>query len=157
MKKGLLKNFFLKLFFDSSLKEDVNFLKSVDFLSKYDEVCLKQIAGSLYKKNYLKGEILYSKGEEVNIFFILKTGSVDLYSENIIKTVPAGQSINIDSVSSDKLHCSSARAAEDSLVYLIYRQEFEDLSAKKNASFFFCRIKKLFKKVQNVFKKQPRN
>jgi len=157
MRKELLKNFFFELFLDSSLKEDVSFLKSVDFLRKYDEICLKKIAGSLYKKNYLKGEVLYSKGEEVNIFFILKTGSVELYSENTIRTVPAGKSINIENVTSDKIHCSSARAAEDSLVYLIYRQEFEDLSAKKNASFFFCRIKNLLKKVKDVFKKQPRN
>jgi len=157
MRKGLIKNFFFELFFDSSLKEDVNFLKSVDFLKNCGPTRLKEIAGALYKKNYLKGEVLYSKGEEVNIFFILKTGSVELYSENIIKTVPAGKSINIENVTSDKIHCSSARAAEDSLVYLIYRQEFEDLSAKRNASFFFCRIKNLLKKVKDVFKKQPRN
>lgn len=148
----MIKNIARDIFIDFEFKNDINFLKTIGFFKQFDEKKLRKIIPIIYKKNYVKGEILYNCGEDVNIFFILKNGQIELSSDVGIKKVEPNQFFNQYEIESQKIYTSTAKVAEDSLVYIIYKQEFYDLF-NTDTLIGFEKINKLFKKVKNVFKK----
>jgi len=151
----MTKNIIEKIFKDADVINDINFLKNLDFFKKFGDRQLNRIIQIIYKKNYMKGEVLYNCGEEAKMFFILKYGKTELDCAGKTISVQSGKFINSDNILTQRLYTSQARASEDSLVYIIYKQEFEELFAKRTIN--FDTLNKLFEKVRNVFKKQPRN
>ncbi|MDD5021059.1 MAG: cyclic nucleotide-binding domain-containing protein [Endomicrobiaceae bacterium] len=147
----MIKNIIKGIFIDSEFENDRDFFKTIDFFKQFDEKQLSKIISIIYKKNYIKGEVLYNCGEDVKIFFILKRGEAELYSNTGTKKVSSNQFFNQTDVLSQKMYTSTAKVTEDSLIYIIYKQEFYDL-VNANTWIGFKKLKKLFKKVKNVFK-----
>ena len=148
----MIKNIIKDIFIDSEFENDMKFFKNIDFFKQFDEKKIRKIIPIIYKKNYVKGEVLYNCGEDVEIFFILKSGMIELCSDVGIKKVLLNQFFNQYDVESQKTYTSTAKVVEDSLVYIIYKQEFYDL-VNANIWINFEPINKLLKKVRNVFKK----
>lgn len=148
----MIKNIITDIFIDFEFKNDRTFLKTIDFFKQFDEKKLRKIISIIYKKNYVKGEVLYNYGEDVKMFFILKNGLIEIYSDVGTKKVLPNQFFNQHDVESQKTYTSTANVVEDSLVYIIYKQEFYDLF-NTDTLIGFEKINKLFKKVKNVFKK----
>lgn len=148
----MIKNIIKALFIDSEFKNDINFLRSIIFFKQFDIKKLRQIISIIYKKNYLKGEVLYNCGEDVKMFFILKDGQIELCSGAVTKKVLSGQFLNQYDIESQQTYTATAKVAEDSIVYIIYKQEFDNLFNTETV-FIFEKINAAFKKVKNVFKK----
>lgn len=151
----MTKNIIEKIFKDADVINDLKFLKNLDFFKNFSDKQLNRIIQIIYKKNYMKGEILYNCGEEAKMFFILKYGKAELDCAGKNISVQSGKFINSDNISTQQFYTSQARASEDSLVYIIYKQEFEELFAKRIIN--SDTLNKLFEKAKNVFKKQSRN
>ncbi|MDD3065727.1 MAG: cyclic nucleotide-binding domain-containing protein [Endomicrobiaceae bacterium] len=151
----MTKNIIEKIFKDADVINDVKFLKNLDFFKNFGDKQLNRVTQIIYKKNYMKGEVLYNCGEEAKMFFILKYGKTELDCAGKNISVQSGKFINSDNISTHQFYTAQARASEDSFVYIVYKQEFEELFAKRTIN--FDTLKKLFEKVRNVFKKQSRN
>jgi CRP-like cAMP-binding protein len=147
----MIKNIIRDIFIDSVLENDRNFFKTIDFFKQFNEKQLRKIISIIYKKNYIKGEVLYNCGEEVKIFFILKRGAVESCSDTGTKKVLPNQFFNQTDVLFQKMYTSTAKITEDSFIYIIYKQEFYDLF-NTDRWIGLKKINTLFKKVKNVFK-----
>src|SRR5579885_3610654 len=86
------------------------------------------------------GQILYRPGERSTLFFLLKSGSVQLYHLSadgrklIMATIGPGACFGELPLTGNNLHQSFAEAVEDALVYTMNRSEVEHFLADKPAA-----------------------
>lgn len=148
----MIKNIIKAVFIDCEFKNDISFLQNIVFFKKFDIKKLRKIISVIYKKNYFKGEVLYNCGEDVKMLFILKEGQVELFSGSVTKKILSNQFVNQYDIETQQKYTATAKVTEDSLVYIIYKQEFDNLFNTEKV-FIFEKINAVFKKVKNVFKK----
>ncbi|GAB1401328.1 hypothetical protein MASR1M68_02390 [Elusimicrobiota bacterium] len=148
----MIKNIMRTVFIDYEFRNDINFLKNIGFFKQFDIKKLRKIISVIYKKNYLKGEVLYNCGEDVKMLFILKEGQIELFSGSVTKKILPNQFVNQYDIETQQTYTATAKVTEDSLVYVIYKQEFDNLFNTEKV-FIFEKINAVFKKVKNVFKK----
>ncbi|MDR0822399.1 MAG: cyclic nucleotide-binding domain-containing protein [Endomicrobium sp.] len=124
----MLKNLFSFIFIDRDLKDDVKFLKTVPLFAGVADRALSKIALLIFKKTALEGEIVFSPRQEAQVIYIVKSGSVQLVGDGKEKTIKAGGYFGEIAFIKDSKHNISAKALENSELYLIYRIKFEDFA-----------------------------
>ncbi len=145
-----IKNLILKFFINTDLKKDVLFLKSIDSFDCLSVFQLKKIRAHIYKKTYLKKEIIYKKGQDAKLLCIVKSGKVELddtKNKRIIhKRDLFGQKYVFNA---NEVYADTATALEDSEIYLLYKDDIETLMEKDESIGF-----RMFKKILQILYKR---
>ena len=140
-----IKNLFLKLFINTDLQKDILFLRSIDFFEELNISQLKKIHTHMYKKTYLKKEIIYKKCEEAKLLCIVISGKIELDVDKnrriIQKRDCFGQKYLFNC---DEVYTSTATALEDSKIFFMYKDDIEAMM-EKDKSIGFNMFKKMLK------------
>jgi CRP/FNR family transcriptional regulator len=120
----LLKKILNFLFIDSSLKNDIGFLKNVSLFQYLSDRELARIALIIFKKDYLEGEVIFEPHQESEIVYIVHKGQIKLSNEQIIEE---GMATEESCLVIAKKHILSAKALKSSRLYLIYKVRLNDL------------------------------
>ncbi|WP_413853528.1 Crp/Fnr family transcriptional regulator [Candidatus Ruminimicrobium bovinum] len=125
-------NLILRIFVNTDLQKDILFLKSIDFFGELSISQLKKIRTHIYKKTYIKKEVIYKKGQQARFLCIVKAGKIEL-DDGKNKTIIGKRDwfgnkyIFID----NEVYTNTATALEDSEILLMYRDEIEDFLEKE--------------------------
>ena len=148
-----IKNLFLKLFINTDLQKDILFLRSIDFFEELSISQLKKLRAHMYKKTYMPKEVIYKKGQEAKFFCIIRSGVIELDDgkdkQVIHKRNFFGQKFAFND---NEIYTNTARALEETKVFLLYKDDVEALMEKdKNIGFrmFKKLLKMLYKRTQN--------
>lgn len=148
-----IKNLILKLFINTDLQKDILFLKSIDFFEELNISQLKKIRNHMHKKTYMQKEIIYKKGQEAKLLCIVKSGKIELDDDKnktiISKRGMFGQKYAFNG---DEVYTNTAIAFEESEVFLMYKDEFEDLMEKDKSIGF-----NMFKKISKMLYAREKN
>lgn len=112
-------------------------LKLVSFFNHLNDEQLEKIYSLCLKKTYPAGTILFKENEVGDVFYILLSGSVKIYTSNrsgeekILSVFKAGDSFGELSLIDGKPRSASAETLEQSTLYTLKSQDFLDL-IKKN-------------------------
>ena len=143
----MLKNWLSFLFLDKEIKEDVSFLKKTDAFKMFTIWQLKKITTIVYKRIYSKNEFVYKKGEPAKLVCLLKNGKIEL-SDDINKT-----NVEINKLFGERsllcandFYLKSAQAVEKSEVYIIHKEDLENLM-EKDTNIGFKIVKALLEKI----------
>ena len=143
----MLKNWLSFIFLNKEIKDDVSFLKRTDAFKMFSTWQLKKITTILYKRIYSKNEFVYKKGEPAKLVCLLKSGKIELSDD-----------INKNNIEKDKLfgersllcandfYLKSAKAIEKSEVYIIHKEDLENLM-EKDTKIGFKIVKALLEKI----------
>ncbi|MDR2191588.1 MAG: cyclic nucleotide-binding domain-containing protein [Endomicrobium sp.] len=123
----MLKKLFKFIFIDKSLKDDVEFLKKVALFSGLSDKALRKIALILFKKTYIAGERIYKEKQEAEVLYLVKEGQVKISGLGNEKIIGQGSFFGEISLFKDRKHDSSAIAAQNCELYLVYRVKFDDM------------------------------
>src|SRR6266478_6429441 len=110
-------------------------LKVIENVPLFAGLSRRQIGKLLVKfleKEYRPGETIFTEGEPGKALFIVLTGSVLICralheGEENLATLGAGSYFGELALIDDQPRFASARAAEPSLLLMLYRSDFEDL------------------------------
>ena len=143
----MLKNLLSFLFLDKEIKEDVAFLKKIDSFKMFTVWQLKKITTILYRRTYSKNEFIYKKGEPAKIVCLLKSGKIELF-DGKSKTI-----VEINNIFGERsLLCANdfylkdARAIEKSEIYIIHKEDLENIM-EKDTNIGFKIVKSLLEKI----------
>jgi len=140
-----IKNLFLKLFINTDLQKDILFLRSINFFEELNISQLKKLRAHIHKKTYIQKEIIYKKGQEAKLLCVIKSGKIELDDGKNKKTVSKrdwfGQKYIFNN---NELYTNTAIALEDSEIFLMYKDEIEELM-EKDKTIGFNMFKKILK------------
>jgi CRP/FNR family transcriptional regulator, cyclic AMP receptor protein len=119
---------------DSFRKATYNFLKESDFFSDFNEDELRVL--SRWSKAYSAGvgSVVLNEGDKSNCLCIIINGQINIFkaipNDEALKIaeVTAGESIGEMGIIDGEPFSASAIASEDSIVLLITREDFDDIS-----------------------------
>jgi len=144
-----LSNLILKIFIDTDLQKDILFLRSIVYFEELSLLQLKTLRAHMYKKTYMKKEVVYKKGEEAKLLCIIKSGKVEfddgknkqiLHKRNFF-----GQKYAFNA---NEVYTNTATALENTELLLLYKDDIEELMEKdKNLGF------KIFKQLLKLLYK----
>ena len=148
-----ITNLILRIFVNKDLQKDILFLKSIDFFEELNTLQLKKILFHTYKKNYMQREIIYTKGQEANLFCIVRSGKIELDYDNKKQVIQKRNLFGKKYAFNDnEVYANTATALEDSEVFLIHKNDIELLMEKdKNIGF------NMFKKISKMLYKREKN
>lgn len=127
----MFKKMLVNIFIDTEIRNDIKFLENINFFNKFTTWQLKKIITIIYKKEYLKGEVIYNKGEDAKLFCILKNGKVELADEKDIKILEPNDIFGQKSLMCDSaVYLNTAKVVEKSIVYVIHKYDFERLMSE---------------------------
>lgn len=146
---SMLKDWFSFVFLDEEIKKDVSFLKQIDAFKMFTIRELKKITTILYKREYLKNEYIYKKGEPAKIVYLLKLGKIELSdgkNKNIIEpnTMFGERSL----LCASDVYLKDAKPTQKSEVYIIHKEDLESLM-EKNTGIGYKIIKVLLENFYN--------
>ena len=128
----MIKKIFSFLFFDKEIKEDVLFLKKIDVFKTFTLWQLKKITTVLFKRTYLKNEIIYNKNEETKLICLLKSGKIELFDgQNKSYILPNSKFGKKFMFCCDDRYSETAKASEESEVYIIHKDDLAHLGAAR--------------------------
>ena len=124
-----------RIFYMSNLITDrvAYFLKDHAPFSFIPNEELQKVVGSFKVKYYQKGQLLFEQGQLNSGFaFVLRKGNVLLLQRSetestLVDQCEPGDVFGVRSILSGNSYVMSAEAAEDSLVYLIPKEQFDEL------------------------------
>lgn len=108
-------------------------LKTVSFFNKLNDEQLSKIYSLCNKKSYPVGTMLFREGDQGNVFYIMLSGSVKIFTSNhsseekILSVFKAGDSFGELSLIDGKPRSASAATLEDSTMYALSSYDFLDL------------------------------
>lgn len=108
-------------------------LKTVSFFNKLNDEQLSKIYSHCHKKSYPVGTLLFREGDQGNVFYIMLSGSVKIFTSNhsneekILSVFKAGDSFGELSLIDGKPRSASAATLEDSTMYALSSYDFLDL------------------------------
>jgi CRP/FNR family transcriptional regulator len=123
----MIKKLLSFLFVDANLKADADFLKKVALFSGLSDKALRNIALILFKKTYAAGEHIYKEKQEAEVLYLVKDGEVKISGSGNEKTIEQGGFFGEIALFKDRKHDSSAVAAKNCELYLVYRVKFDDM------------------------------
>ena len=93
---------------------------------------LRVIDSLLYERRYLKGEVVFDEGDEGQALYVVLSGRVMICKEidavtSLIAEIPPGALFGELALIEDALRTAQARAAEDCVVAVLSRADFESL------------------------------
>ena len=143
----MLKNWLYFLFLDKEIKEDVAFLKKVEFFKMFNIWQLKKITTILYKRIYSKNEFIYKKGEPAKMLCLLKSGKIELFDGNNRAIVEINKIFGERSLlCANDFYLKDSRAIEKSEVYIIHKEDLENIM-EKDTKIGFKIVKSLLEKI----------
>ena len=143
----MLKNWISFIFLDKEIKEDVSFLKKIDSFKMFTVWQLKKITSILYKRTYLKNEFVYKKGEHAKMVCLLKSGRIELFDGKDNNIVEINKIFGERSLlCANDFYLKDARATEKSEVYIIHKEDLENIM-EKDTSIGFKIVKSLLEKI----------
>lgn len=127
----MLKNWLSFIFLDKEIKEDVSFLKEIDAFKMFTIWQLKKITTILYRRTYSKNEFVYKKDESAKMICLLKKGKVELDNKHYVEANKMfGKKYLFNS---NEQYSSSAKAVEESEIYIIHKEDLENLMEKDSS------------------------
>ena len=127
----MLKNWLSFIFLDKEIKEDVSFLKKIDAFKMFTIWQLKKITTILYRRTYSKNEFVYKKDESAKMICLLKKGKVELDNKHYVEANKMfGKKYLFNS---NEQYSSSAKAIEESEIYIIHKEDLENLMEKDSS------------------------
>lgn len=143
----MLKKWLYFLFLDKEIKEDVEFLKKIDSFKMFTTFQLKKITTILYKRVYSKNEFVYKKGEPAKMVCLLKSGEIELFDETNKTIVETNKIFGERSLlCANDFYLKNARATKKSEIYIIHKEDLENIM-EKDTSIGFKIVKSLLEKV----------
>lgn len=143
----MLKDWLSFIFLDKEIKEDVSFLKKTDTFKMFNTWQLKKITTILYKRTYSKNEFVYKKGEPAKLVCFLKRGQIELFDDMNKITVEINKLFGERSLlCANDFYLKNARAIEKSEVYIIHKEDLENLM-EKDTNIGFKIVKSLLEKI----------
>jgi len=130
------------------------FLSEIEPFNYLDKKEIQSIAHNLLVEYYKKGEIIFKEGASpLDFLYILRSGSLVLEREGeVIEYIHEGECFGYISLMTSSPPSSTAKAIEDSVVFLLNKKIFNKLiSTNENFREYFAR--KLAKRMQNVASK----
>jgi CRP-like cAMP-binding protein len=121
------------MFLDKDVKSKIKFLSEISIFNNLDPIMLGRIINIAYSKTYKKGEIIFSEGEIAKAIFIVASGSVEFTrkisekEEGILFILSPGDFFGEMALLEESPRSSTARAIEDSEIYIIYKVNFDGL------------------------------
>lgn len=124
----MFKKIFSFLFFDKEIKKDVLFLKNIDVFKAFNVWQLKKITTILFRRTYLKNEIVYNKNEEARLICLLKSGKIELDDGQSKKYIlPYTNFGKQYLLCCDDRYEETAKVTEKSEIYIIHKEDLETL------------------------------
>ncbi len=130
------------------------FLLEIEPFNYLDKKEVQSIAHNLLVEYYKKGDVIFKEGSSpLDFLYILRSGSLVLEREGeIIEYIHEGECFGYISLMTSSPPSSTAKAIEDSVVFLLNKKIFNKLiSTNENFREYFAR--KLAKRMQNVARK----
>lgn len=123
---------FKKLLFDANYQRKKAFLRSLALFRDLGDRELGHLAHCLHARTYHQGETLFLEGDIGRALFVLESGKVELTraagkDEDVIYTVQPGEFFGEMALLEQLPRTASARAAERSHLYLLYRSKLDSL------------------------------
>lgn len=128
-----------------------DFLRAIPAFATLSDRVLLLIKQNLQKKQYEKGEIIYSEGDRISSIFLLEIGLVETYKLN-----EAGDKVTLWFIYPNEIFCVPtlitgtahlyAEAIEDSLCYILNKNLFDSLS-KEYAEFPYALLRCLSRRI----------
>ncbi len=130
------------------------FLSEIEPFSLLDKREIQSIVHNLLVEYYKKGEIIFKEGSTpLEFLYILRKGSILLEREGeIIEYIHEGECFGYISLMTSNPPSSTAKALEDSVVFLLNKKIFNKLISKEAFREYFSR--KLAKRLQLAEKKE---
>ena len=130
------------------------FLSEIEPFNYLDKKEIQSIAHNLLVKYYKKGEIIFKEGASpLDFLYILRSGSLMLERQGeVIEYIHEGECFGYISLMTSSPPSSTAKAIEDSVVFLLNKKIFNKLIST-NESFREYFARKLAKRMQNVASK----
>ena len=111
-------------------------IKNIEYFKTLSEVQIADVAGVLKEENYEAEENLFIEGERSKGIYFVKSGTIKIYKsskdgkEQILKLCYAGESFNDVTVFSANINPASADAVNKSTVFLLSKENLENLIFK---------------------------
>ncbi len=130
------------------------FLSEIEPFNYLDKKEVQSIAHNLLVKYYKKGDVIFKEGSSpLDFLYILRSGSLVLEREGeVIEYIHEGECFGYISLMTSSPPSSTAKAIEDSVVFLLNKKIFNKLIST-NESFREYFARKLAKRMQNVARK----
>ena len=143
----MLKKILLAIFLDKEIKEDVLFLKKIDAFKTFNVWQLKKLTTILYRRTYLKNELVYKKGEPAKLVCLLRSGKIELFDGKIKSIVEPNMLFGERSLlCANDFYLKDARAMEKSDVCIIHKEDLENIM-EKDTSIGYRIVKSLLEKI----------
>lgn len=129
-------NYLKDLCLDKEIKKKIKFLNGISIFNNLDSNLLGRIINITYTKVYKKGEIIFNEGEIGKAVFIVASGSVEItkkiseHEESILIILCPGDFFGEMALLEELPRSATARAIEDSEIYIIYKVNFDSLIEK---------------------------
>ncbi|NEP38793.1 MAG: mechanosensitive ion channel [Okeania sp. SIO2G4] len=108
-------------------------LRQISYFKKCNNIELRDVIENGYRKIVPRGEIICLEGESGDSFYIILSGSVEVFSEKANKYITtryAGEFIGEMSLILGITRTASLRATEDTILFVVDRENLHNLLAK---------------------------
>ena len=130
----MLKKLFAFIFLDREIRDTVSYLKKTDSFRMFTINQLKKITTILYRRTYSKNEILYKKNESAKLICLLQSGKIELFDEKEKKYVETNKIFGKKYLfNPNEQYSETAKAMENSEIYIIHREDLENLMEKDSS------------------------
>lgn len=130
----MLKKLFAFIFLDREIRDTVFYLKKTDSFRMFTINQLKKITTILYRRTYSKNEILYKKNESAKLICLLQSGKIELFDEKEKKYVETNKIFGKKYLfNPNEQYSETAKAMENSEIYIIHREDLENLMEKDSS------------------------
>lgn len=125
--------YFSGFFKDSEFEAKTRFLRGVGLFSDLSDREMGFLAQSLFEKTYLEGDLLFEEGDIGRALFIVENGSVELSKRGKggqmqrLAVAKPGDFFGEMALLEEMPRSASARAVEESKVYLLYKAKLDAL------------------------------
>ncbi len=130
----MLKKLFAFVFLDTEIRDTVFYLKKTDSFRIFTINQLKKITTILYRRAYSKNEVLYKKNESAKLICLLRSGKIELSGEKDKKYVETNKIFGKKYLfNPNEQYSETAKAAENSEIYIIHKEDLENLMEKDSS------------------------
>lgn len=118
------------------MNNNLDYIKNIEYFKTLNEDKIAEISNFLKEENYETEENLFIEGEKSNGIYFVKTGTIKIYKsskdgkEQILKLCYTGESFNDVTVFSGNINPASADAVIKSTVFLLSKENLENLIFK---------------------------
>lgn len=116
-----------------SIMETILFLKRIPLFSNIHGEGLKRIADISVEKVFEAGDIVFNEGDIGDVLYIIKKGSVKIFKklengeEKTLAVLKEQQYFGEMAILDDSTRSASARAAEDSILLSVDKENFREV------------------------------